>query len=66
VPQEISGSQWTEAGLVSQACRIEGRTCPRKTRCMRHAYGLFGHRIHIISSYEYIVYSYIIRSKNYQ
>jgi hypothetical protein len=32
MPQEISGSQWTEAGLVSRACSIEELPCQSKTR----------------------------------
>ena len=32
VPQESSGSQWTEAGLVSRAWSVEELPYQRKTR----------------------------------
>ena len=61
MPQEISGSQWTKAGLVSRACSIEELSWQRKTRALRQAYDLFGQGMRLISYYEYIfisLYSY--------
>jgi len=54
VPQEISGSQWTEAGLVSRACSIEELSCQSETGELRQAYDLFGQSMRRISYYEYI------------
>jgi hypothetical protein len=50
VPQEISGSQWTKAGL-------EELSWQRKTRALRQAYDLFGQGMRLISYSEYIFIS---------
>ena len=54
MPQEISGSQCTEAGLVSRACSLEELLCQSETGELRQAYDLFEQSIRRISSYKYI------------
>jgi hypothetical protein len=54
VPQEISGSQWIEAGLVSRTWSIEELPCQSMTRYLRQAYALFEQSICLTYYDDYI------------